>query len=112
MRVDKEREKRWGDRGGKEFFTFLLASGPIPLTRLVPSVTVTTSLAPSMLVRLTFNVTVRPSVVRTVGPTSRSPNYSGIEVGLRTKYCAFWSGGKVAQWYKSIYCLASSQNTT
>ena len=43
-----------GDGGGEEFFTSLLASGPIPLTRLVPSVTVTTSLAPSMLVRFNF----------------------------------------------------------
>ena len=23
---------------------------------------------------------------------SRSPSYSRIELGLRTKYCAFWSG--------------------
>ena len=52
MSVDEEREKRWRDRGGEEFFTYLLASGPIPLTRRVPSVTVTTSLAPSKLVRL------------------------------------------------------------
>ena len=52
MSVDEEREKRWGDGGGEEFFTSLLASGHIPLTRLVPSVTVTTSLAPSKLVRL------------------------------------------------------------
>ena len=51
MSVDKEREKRWEDGGGEEFFTSLLASGPIPLTRLVPSVTVTTSLAPGKLVR-------------------------------------------------------------
>ena len=51
MSVDEEREKSWGDGGGEEFFTSLLASGPISLTRLVPSVTVTTSLAPSKLVR-------------------------------------------------------------
>ena len=35
---------------------------------------------------------------RTYSEHSRSPSYSRIEVGLRTKYCAFWSGGQVAQW--------------
>ena len=35
---------------------------------------------------------------RTYSEHSRSPSYSRIELGLRTKYCAFWSGGQVAQW--------------
>ena len=34
---------------------------------------------------------------RTYSEHSRSPSYSSIELGLRTKYCAFWSGGQVAQ---------------
>ena len=29
---------------------------------------------------------------RTYSEHSRSPSYSRIELGLRTKYCAFWSG--------------------
>ena len=35
---------------------------------------------------------------RTYSEHSRSPSYIRIELGLRTKYCAFWSGGQVAQW--------------
>ena len=33
-------------------------------------------------------------MVRTAGPTANiaGPSYSRIELGLRTKYCAFWSG--------------------
>ena len=29
---------------------------------------------------------------RTYSEHSRNPSYSRIELGLRTKYCAFWSG--------------------
>ena len=29
---------------------------------------------------------------RTYSEHRRSPSYSRIELGLRTKYCAFWSG--------------------
>ena len=34
----------------------------------------------------------------TYSELSRSLSYSRIEIGVRTKYCVFWSGGQVAQW--------------